>query len=120
MVVGRDTRVYHGETMEELHLKVTWAWLDYVEMGFAPRLSRPTRTCIVGDSVPGYTLRPRPELNPTIYAGKVSGRTAIFAFLTKMSVLVNLENAILFIREIITMTECFVLKFSPNLIMVVV
>ena len=92
MVVGRDTRVYHGDTMEELHLKVTWAWLDYVEMGFAPRLSKPTRSCIVGDSAPGYTLRPRPELNPTIYAGKVSGRTAIFAFLTKMS-----ENVILFI-----------------------
>ena len=72
MRVGRDSLVYHGATRAELQLKVRTAWKEFVEMGFTPHLSAPTRTCVAGDSVPGYMLRPRPELNPTIYSRRVS------------------------------------------------
>ena len=72
MKVGRETMVYLGATMEELQLKVKMAFKEFREMGFLPQLSTPALSFIAGDLVPGFMLRPRPELNPTIYLKKVS------------------------------------------------
>ena len=72
MKVGRETRIYLGDTQEELQLKVRLAFKEFSEMGFLPQLSTPAMSFIAGDSVPGFMLRPRPELNPTIYLKRVS------------------------------------------------
>ena len=71
MKVGRETLVYLGDTREELQLKIKLALKEFMEMGFLPQLSKPAMSFIGGDSVPGFMLRPRPELNPTIYLNKV-------------------------------------------------
>ena len=72
MKVGRETMIYLGDTLEELQLKVKLALKEFREMGFLPQLSSPAMSFIGGDSVPGFMLRPRPELNPTIYLKRVS------------------------------------------------
>ena len=71
MKVGRETMIYLGDTLEELQLKVKLALKEFREMGFLPQLSSPAMSFDGGDFVPGFMLRPRLELNPTIYLGKV-------------------------------------------------
>ena len=72
MEVGREMKLYMGETREELQLKVRLAIKEYREMGFLPQLSTPVLSHIARDLDPGFVLRPRPELNPTIYQEEVS------------------------------------------------
>ena len=72
MRVGREMKVYMGETREELKLKVRLAFKEFVVMGFSPRLTAPTFKHTAKELDPGFVLRPRPELNPTIYQGRVS------------------------------------------------
>ena len=64
-------KLYMGETREELQLKVRLAIKEYREMGFLPQLSTPVKGQS-RDLDPGFVLRPRPELNLTIYLGRVS------------------------------------------------
>ena len=72
MQVGREMKIFSGVTREELQLKVRLAHGEYVGMGFSPRVSAPTFKHNARELDPGFVLRPRPELNPTIYQGRVS------------------------------------------------
>ena len=72
MKVGREMKIFSGATREELQLKVRLAYKEYVTMGFSPQMSAPALRHNARELDPGFVLRPRPELNPTIYQGRVS------------------------------------------------
>ena len=72
MTVGREVKHFEGRTLAELHVKTTAAAKEYLTMGFFPRLGDPVFTHTARDVDPGYVLRPRPELNPSVYQGRVS------------------------------------------------
>ena len=73
MKVGRETRVYLGDTQEELQLKVRLALKEFREMGFLPQLSTPAMSFIAGDSVPGFYAQasPRAESNHLSQEGEL-------------------------------------------------
>ena len=72
MVVGREVKHFEGRTLADLRVKTTAAAKEYMTMGFFPRLGDPVFTHTARDVDPGYVLMPRPELNPTVYQGRVS------------------------------------------------
>ena len=73
--MGRTVELIMGETLEELQYKTDAAIAGFREIGFRPQRMTPTlahRSMIPWEFGSGYVLRPRPELAPTVYQGRVS------------------------------------------------